>query len=180
MGVFCSAQCSCPHKMGALMSIIQGDPGAADFIFVDFENAQPSSDEERAVYDSVAAVLDESGAVLDKLRNYDGCEELIKKAIQEPSPETMDEAWEALLPNIDMLKEHYDYSLKSRKSSPICFLLSARTTRTKPLGNYKRLPSNWRKPSTLFSSLTTRRWSTLASKTTFLSTAEAEINARSI
>ena len=100
------------------MSIIQGDPGAADFIFVDFENAQPSSDEERAVYDSVAAVLDESGAVLDKLRNYDGCEELIKKAIQEPSPETMDEAWEALLPNIDMLKEHYDYSLKIEEVFP--------------------------------------------------------------
>merc|ERR1712063_203397 len=118
MGVFCSAQCSCPHKMGALMSIIQGDPGAADFIFVDFENAQPSSDEERAVYDSVAAVLNEAPTVLEKLRNYDGCEDLIKTAIQEPSPESMDQAWEALLPNIDMLKEHYDYSLKIEEVFP--------------------------------------------------------------
>lgn len=104
--------------MGALITLIQGDPGAADFVFVDFKNATPGTDEEKMVYENVGNVLSKSAGVLESLGKYEGCEELIKKAIQEPSPETMDAAWEALLPNIDKLKDYYDFSIELEEVFP--------------------------------------------------------------
>merc|ERR1712137_1286573 len=97
--------------MGALISLIQGDPGAADFVFVDFKNATPGTDEEKLVYENVATVLESLG-------EYEGKEDLVKKTIQEPSPETMDAAWEALLPNIDKLKDYYDFSIEIEEVFP--------------------------------------------------------------
>ena|SRR3990167_3251835 len=105
--------------MGALLSLIQGDDNKAEFVFVDFENAAPSTDEEKQIYNTISVVLGKAPGVLESLEKYVGCEDLIKKAIQNPSPETMDEAWEALIPHTEKLKEYYDFSLELSESFPV-------------------------------------------------------------
>lgn len=104
--------------MGLLISLIQGDDKNAEFVFVDFEHAEPNSDEEKEVYAAVNGVLSRATEILDSLEKYQGCEDLIKNAIQNPSPEAVEKAWEALLPHIDKLKEYYDFSLELEESFP--------------------------------------------------------------
>jgi len=87
-------------------------------VFVDFKNATPGSEEEKLVYENVSTVLNKATTVLESLGKYEGKEDLIKKAIQEPSPETMDAAWDSLLPNIDKLKDYYDFSIEIEEVFP--------------------------------------------------------------
>lgn len=86
--------------------------------FLDFEKAQPETEEERAIYDAIAQVLDRSSQILNKLTNYTGCEEHIRKAITSPSTETEDQAWLAVLPAVEQLKEFYDYSQELEQCFP--------------------------------------------------------------
>eukprot|EP00008_Paramoeba_atlantica_P010639 CAMPEP_0201476638 /NCGR_PEP_ID=MMETSP0151_2-20130828/1796_1 /ASSEMBLY_ACC=CAM_ASM_000257 /TAXON_ID=200890 /ORGANISM="Paramoeba atlantica, Strain 621/1 / CCAP 1560/9" /LENGTH=320 /DNA_ID=CAMNT_0047857063 /DNA_START=86 /DNA_END=1048 /DNA_ORIENTATION=- len=104
--------------MGNLITLAGGDKRDPVEIFLDFENAQPQSDEERATYDQAAQVLDKAPQILDKLTNYTGCEEHIRKAITNPGPETEDEAWLAVLPAVEQLKEFYDYSIELEQCFP--------------------------------------------------------------
>jgi hypothetical protein len=76
--------------MGNLITLTGGDKRDPVEIFLDFENAQPS-DDEKATFEVIAKVLDRSPAILQKLSNYTGCEEFIRKAITTPGPETEDE-----------------------------------------------------------------------------------------
>jgi hypothetical protein len=78
--------------MGNLVFIGAGDAKRDPVeLFLDFENAKPQTDEERGIYDTIAKVLDRSPNILQKLTNYTGCEEYIRKAISNPGPETEDE-----------------------------------------------------------------------------------------
>lgn len=94
-----------------------------------FAEATPS-DDEKALHDTVAEVLNKAPVILDRLRKYAGCEEYIRKvcgpckllfvlqpliilqAITTPGPETEDAAWEAVLPAVDQLQQFYDFSLE--------------------------------------------------------------------
>jgi len=94
------------------------DPIERIDIFLDLENAKPSTDEERSIYDTVAAVLTKAPSILEKLHNYAGCEESIRKAITTPGPETEDAAWNAVVPAVEQLKEFYDFSLELESCFP--------------------------------------------------------------
>lgn len=102
--------------MGQLLSIISTSKDA-EGIFLDFEKAEPS-DEEKAVHAEVAAVLDKEATILEALTTYTGCEEYIRKAITNPSPEAEEEAWKAVLPAVDQLKDFYDFSLELESCFP--------------------------------------------------------------
>jgi hypothetical protein len=103
--------------MGYLISyLISGDKDPVN-IFLDFENAKVS-DDEKQVFDALAAVLDKSASILTKLSNYKGCEEFIRKAITTPGPETEEAAWNAVLPSVEELKEFYDFSLELESCFP--------------------------------------------------------------
>jgi hypothetical protein len=105
--------------MGNIITIGAGDSKRDPVeLFLDFENAQPQTDEEREIYDVIAKVLDQAPAILQKLANYTGCEEFIRKAITNPSPETEDEAWNAVLPAVEQLKEFYDFSSELEQCFP--------------------------------------------------------------
>jgi len=88
-----------------------------DFI-LDFENAKPSSPAEQQVYEEVSAVLVKGPKILEKLQNYSGCEEAIRKAITTPGPENEDAAWNTVLPSVEQLKEFYDFSLELEACFP--------------------------------------------------------------
>jgi len=86
--------------------------------FLDFENAKPASPAEQQVYEEVSAVLVKGPNILEKLQNYSGCEESIRKAITTPGPETEDAAWQTVLPSVEQLKTFYDFSLELEACFP--------------------------------------------------------------
>lgn len=87
-------------------------------IFLDLENAKPNTEEEKQIYETVAAVLDKGPAILQKLQNYSGCEVSIRKAITTPGAETEEAAWNAVVPAVEQLKEFYDFSLELESCFP--------------------------------------------------------------
>jgi len=103
--------------MGQLISILNSTPEAVGIV-IDFEGAKPDSDEEKEVHANVHTVLSKAPGLLDKLAKYTGCEEHIRKAITTPSPDTEEEAWKAVLPAVDELKEFYDFSLDLEQCFP--------------------------------------------------------------
>jgi len=106
--------------------VFNNTPGSID-IFLDLENAKPSSDEERQIYDTVAAVLNKAPSILEKLQNYSGCEESIRKAITTPGAETEDLAWNAVVPAVEQLKEFYDFSLELESCFPKLLIALCKT-----------------------------------------------------
>jgi len=103
--------------MGKLIGALGGGTPEVD-IFIDFQNAKPTSEEEQAIYNQVSAVLDKGPGILDKLFKYEGCEEYIRKAITNPGPDTEASAWESVLPAVDQLQEFYDFSLELEACFP--------------------------------------------------------------
>jgi len=108
-------------------------------IFLDFDNAKPSSEDERQVYDTVAAVLVNGPSILEKLRNYSGCEESIRKAITTPGAETEDAAWNAVVPAVEQLKEFYDFSLQLEACFPKLLVALCKTDPKQNINNQQAL-----------------------------------------
>eukprot|EP01120_Amphizonella_sp_Union-15-10_P006261 TRINITY_DN1977_c0_g2_i1.p1 TRINITY_DN1977_c0_g2~~TRINITY_DN1977_c0_g2_i1.p1 ORF type:complete len:316 (-),score=50.99 TRINITY_DN1977_c0_g2_i1:155-1102(-) len=104
--------------MGAFFNKLFDDDRKGPDIFLDFEKATPESEEERQVYESVAAVLDKGPEVIEQLGEYIGCEEYIRKAITSPGAETEKAAWEAILPAVDQLQNFYEFSLELEQCFP--------------------------------------------------------------
>jgi len=104
--------------MGGLISLLTSDHVKGVDIILNFEGAQPQSEDEKRIHAAVAAVLDKGPSILEKLTNYPGCEEHIRKAITTPGPENEDAAWNAVLPAVDQLKEFYDFSLELEDCFP--------------------------------------------------------------
>nr|BAN37738.1 hypothetical protein, conserved [Entamoeba histolytica] len=100
--------------MGAILSLFQGGE-KGEKIIIDFENVVPSP-EEQELYSSVEQCLQKSSKILQEISEYKGCEDLIRKAISQVSPENEEECWKALIPRVDVLYEFYEFSnqLKDR------------------------------------------------------------------
>lgn len=103
--------------MGKVMGLINSGAKEVEDIFIDFENAEVS-DDEREIYDAVAKVLDRSPQILEDLLQYEGCEEKIREAITNPSPEAEEAAWGAVLPAVEQLQQFYDFSLELESAFP--------------------------------------------------------------
>jgi len=80
-------------------------------IFINFQDPQVTP-EEGKTHDQIVKILDKGPTVMERLLNYEGCEELIRKALTTPGPETEDAAWRSVVPAVEKLKELYDYSLE--------------------------------------------------------------------
>jgi hypothetical protein len=102
--------------MGKIIGVLNGGKEPEE-IFLDFENAQPG-EEEKEIHGAVAACLNKSPLILERLFKYDGCEEFIRKAITTPGPETEEAAWNAVLPAVEQLQEFYDFSLELEACFP--------------------------------------------------------------
>jgi len=108
-------------------------------IFLDFDNAKPSSEDEKLVYETVAAVLVKGPSILEKLKNYAGCEEAIRKAITTPGAETEDAAWNAVVPAVEQLKEFYDFSLELESCFPKLLVALCKTDPKQNINNQQAL-----------------------------------------
>jgi len=97
-------------KMGMLMSFFASGGSSASVDFqIDFTSVEPSP-EEQSIWEKVQAVVEQGATILEKLAVYKGCGEQIREAINKPTEENEDAAWQAILPAVDELKEFYDYS----------------------------------------------------------------------
>ena len=94
--------------MGAILSLFQGG-AKGEKIIIDFENVVPTA-EEQELYAKVEEVLKNSSSILQKISEYTGCEELIRKAISQVSPENEEACWNALIPRVDTLHEFYEFA----------------------------------------------------------------------
>jgi hypothetical protein len=123
--------------MGQLLSLISGYDNA-EKIFIDFENARPS-EEEQELHTTVADVLNKSPQILDRLLKYTGCEEFIRKAITTPGPETEDAAWDAVLPAVDQLQQFYDFSIELEGCFPKLLVALCKNDPKSQLSSHKAL-----------------------------------------
>jgi len=99
--------------MGHLLSVyITNNNEDAQNLVIDFDNAKPNGDEERVLFDENNKIITKYPAILDKLANYKGCADSIRKAITVPTPDSESEAFDAVLPCVDTLKEFYEYSIE--------------------------------------------------------------------
>lgn len=105
--------------MGNLLRLLTGpsEPDSKD-IFLDFENAKPTP-EEQEVWEVVNTVLENSSKVLTDLETYQGASEEIRVAIGNPrSDELQEVAWNAVLPLVAKLKSFYEFSIELESVVP--------------------------------------------------------------
>ena len=72
-------------------------------------DAKPKPNETE-LYNYLAAVLSQSKTIIEKLRNYQSVGGVIAKAISKPSMQTENDAWNAVLPQVGILKVFYEYA----------------------------------------------------------------------
>jgi len=104
--------------MGNLLSILNSDPKKGIDLVLNFQDAEPKSDAEKAIHAEVERVMRSGPKILQELGSYQGCEEHIRKAITSPSPENEEAAWNTLLPAVEQLKTFYDFSIELEKVFP--------------------------------------------------------------
>lgn len=101
--------------MGAFASLL----GAKDVndVFIDFENAKPTSDE-LPIYNLVAATLNQQNSVMKCLVEYKGCQDLARRAMSSPTPENELAAFEGLLHSVDSVSVFYNYAKDLERVTP--------------------------------------------------------------
>ncbi|CAG8806749.1 18851_t:CDS:2, partial [Racocetra persica] len=85
-----------------------GDTTVPD-LNLDFENATPTQ-AELTLHEHISTLLQPTETLLDSLRRYEGCGDLIRKAISNPTPDNEEEAWQAVQPVVAKLKKYFEYS----------------------------------------------------------------------
>jgi hypothetical protein len=81
-------------------------------VFIDLSSAAAGDDEESRVVDDIKnRVLSPSGELLPRFAAYQDCQGVITVAISNASPENVDAAWAAALPNVQFQAELFDFAL---------------------------------------------------------------------
>jgi hypothetical protein len=88
-------------------------------IDLDFGSPEPHDESERKIFETLKEALDEAPKQLELLRGYQGCEEPIRKALNDPGPKTEQAAWKAVSKAVDKLYEFYKFSLTLEKAWPM-------------------------------------------------------------
>jgi len=105
--------------MGHILSnYINSNVNSETQLVIDFEDAKPKGEEERKLYDENNKIISKCPAILEKLSGYKGCADSIRKAITTPTPESEAEAFDAVLPCVETLREFYEYSIELEHCIP--------------------------------------------------------------
>jgi len=90
----------------------KGSKVKAPAVVFNFGGAEVSEDEKKLHGQTEEAILSQTAALLDSISKYSGCEEPIRKALNEPGPKTETAAWEAVSKAVDKLHDFYQLSLQ--------------------------------------------------------------------
>jgi len=85
---------------------------------LNFDGPEVQGEEERKIHELVAEALHDSPTHLDILKDYTGCEEPIRKALNDPGPKTESAAWKAVSKAVEKLYGFYKFSLELEKIWP--------------------------------------------------------------
>jgi len=85
---------------------------------LDFENPEVNDDEERKIHELVAEALHDGPEHLEVIHEYTGCEEPIRKALNDPNPGTEGSAWSAVSKAVAKLYRFYKFALELEKVWP--------------------------------------------------------------
>eukprot|EP01126_Amoeba_proteus_P035957 TRINITY_DN363_c0_g4_i1.p1 TRINITY_DN363_c0_g4~~TRINITY_DN363_c0_g4_i1.p1 ORF type:complete len:335 (-),score=55.46 TRINITY_DN363_c0_g4_i1:161-1075(-) len=99
-------------------SFFGGEREFTPSFFMDFENAQPA-DCEKEIYNQVQVVVEKQSKIMDKMKSYTGCTDLIQRAISQPTDENKMLCWNRLCPTVDTLKEFYIHAEELVKVFPL-------------------------------------------------------------
>jgi len=88
-------------------------------IVFDFSDMDPKGDEEKATAEKISDSLGDGDVLLQALQEYSGCEEPIRKALNDPGPKNEQAAWKAVSKAVDKLYDFYMFSLAMDKAWPI-------------------------------------------------------------
>jgi len=92
-------------------------PAKVPNVSFDFEG-KPTSEEEKLHATVKEKVLTQNGELLTMIKKYSGCEDVIRKALNEPGAAEA-AAWEAVSTAVDKLYEFYAFSLHLEKTWPM-------------------------------------------------------------
>jgi len=93
-------------------------------VVIDFENAKPTDDELK-VSKNAEELTRESKTVVQLIEDYKGCRDLVRRAMQNPSRETEQEAFEGLLKAVDSISLFFEYARRIESTLPILYSLLA-------------------------------------------------------
>jgi len=99
-------------------------------IDLDYGSPEPHDETERKIFETLKEALDEAPKQLELLKDYHGCEEPIRKALNDPGPKTEQAAWKAVSKAVDKLYEFYKFSLTLEKAWPM--LMDAECAQDQP------------------------------------------------
>jgi len=85
---------------------------------LDFISPEVSDEDERKIYELVSEALRDGPTHLEVLHDYSGCEEPIRKALNDPGPKTESIAWTAVTAAVTKLYGFYKFALELEKVWP--------------------------------------------------------------
>lgn len=85
---------------------------------LDFDSPEIQGEEERKIYELVAEALHDSPTHLEILHQYTGCEEPIRKALNDPGPKSESAAWKSVSKAVEKLYGFFRFSLDLEKIWP--------------------------------------------------------------
>ncbi|XP_049851371.1 CYFIP-related Rac1 interactor homolog isoform X2 [Schistocerca gregaria] len=74
------------------------------------------NEEEKEIHATLTKLLSKQGKLIKRLSEYSGCEKYIRNALSEPTPETEEEAWNAVEKSVALLYKFYVYTLRLDES----------------------------------------------------------------
>jgi len=87
-------------------------PPAVQFTFSSIQPDKLSDTEKKLYTQTEESILSQTAALLESINKYSGCEEPIRKALNEPGPKTESAAWDAVSKAVDKLHDFYQLSLQ--------------------------------------------------------------------
>jgi len=87
-------------------------------IVFDLSAMEPNTEEEKTTAAQISESLGDADALLEALQEYSGCEEPIRKALNDPGAKNEQAAWKAVSKAVDKLYDFYMYSLAMEKAWP--------------------------------------------------------------
>jgi hypothetical protein len=95
--------------MGAIATVLDGGAKFKPSFLVDFEKCQPTENETE-LYNLAEGLIVKQQEVLQTMKGYLGCSELIRLAIQSPTEENKAACMKLLIPNVLILNSFYNHA----------------------------------------------------------------------
>mmetsp|Transcript_31905 Transcript_31905/g.77754 ORF Transcript_31905/g.77754 Transcript_31905/m.77754 type:complete len:304 (+) Transcript_31905:250-1161(+) len=123
--------------MGQVLASLFSKKPACDIV-VDIENAKPS-EREKKTYQEVKEVLERNELIMKLILEYKGCQKLCQQAMQKPTPETEQAAFEGLLGTIESIQQIHIHSKAIGEAAKLLLQALARDDAKQTLADQQAL-----------------------------------------